>query len=280
MSEEELSEEELNSLLSDLEARSEEGGGAEPGADSTDGEDIEAFLKSVEEEQGGEPDEVAVAERAESAGPDLSELENADELPAKSEGSKPAPQKEEADGDEESTSEAEPAEKPETQKKGADAGGSDVWPVVWLVAKWTGYSLPVLALWWVFGAFLGQWISAGWLIFVVATAFVVGVPKLLFDFSGQKGKFRWWIAGASVVLTTALIAPMPSIAGKVLTNYGHWPATTVADAAGWDDSALVDANAAAGEWLGRTLFPALPAAETKLDLGDRSAPSDPAPTPE
>lgn len=284
MSEEDdqLSEDELNSLISDLESRSEGGGGggsADLEAGGPEDQDIEELMKEVDQERGEASAEPKVAEPEVEAGPDLSDLDVADELPAETDGSAPEPassdggQKEAAEGASSGQSAGTEKEGPPAKASADEAtGGKDdepskVWPWVWAAAKWTGYALPVVAFWWILGAYLGQWISAGWLIAVVATMFVAGIPKLLYDLSDRRGKFRWWLSGASLVFTIALVAPMTDAAAGVLVNYGHWPATTVSEITGSPAGLLVDTNAAVGESIGRALDPGLPADESARSLG-------------
>ncbi len=120
--------------------------------------------------------------------------------------------------------------------------------------KWGGLALPSVALWWVVGAYLGQWVSAGWLITIVATAFVLGAPAALYQtadrFLENRGRFRWWLLGFGVVMTALLVAPMADAAGAALTQYGHWPAQTIAELTGLSaEGSLVGLN----EWFGETV---------------------------
>lgn len=286
MSDEDLSDEELDSLINDLEGRSEDGGSSSADLDGEmpEDEELQALLEGDESapSPSSPPTETKVAEpeqKAGEAGPDLSELDLEDELPVEGEPTEPTSPESEP----ESEPDAQPSEQTATPQSEASKAASEpsgdteesgrpgllgVLPYVTLAGKWSAYALPILAFWWVLGAYLAQWITAGWLIAVVATLFVVAVPKAAYDAADRRGKFRWWIAGASVVLTAALLAPMPESAGTVLTHYGHWPASTVVEATGGDGGMLVDASSAAGEWLGRVLHPDMPADEGMRSLGN------------
>lgn len=270
-----LSDDELNSLLADLEGRagtSSGGGGGKSGGEADD-EDIEAFLADLEGEEdggggGGSKKSTAsakatqktaqkTAQKAE-AGPDLSDLGLDDQVPAKQEdkGGKPA-----APGGDEGR---------KGEQTGGGKGGGKALGYALVAGKWLAYALPVGLLWWVVGAYLAQWVSAGWLIFLVAGVFTFGVPFGAYRASKNRGKFRWWLAGASVLMLLALTLPMTEAAGEVMVSYGHWPSTTVADMAGWEQSTLVDINAGAGEWVGRRLNPLLEDSATQLELGGTS----------
>lgn len=288
MSDEDLSDEELDALINDLEGRSEDGGSSSADLDGEmpDDEELQALLEGDEPEPSSspKPTETKVAEPeqgAEEVGPDLSDLDLEDELPVEGEPTSPEPEPEPTPDKEPSKKEpSKEVSTPEADRKepaSEPSGESDesgrpgilkILPYVTLAGKWTAYALPILAMWWVLGAYLAQWISAGWLIAVVATLFVVAIPKAMYDAADRRGKFRWWIAGASLVLTAALVAPMPESAGTVLTHYGHWPASTIVEATGGDGGMLVDASSAAGEWFGRALYPDLPAEEGMRTLGN------------
>ncbi len=280
MSDEDLSDEELDALISDLEGRSEDGGS---GAADLDGEvpddkELQALLEG-DTSSSPPPTETKVAEPEQGAGeggPDLSDLDLDDDLPV--EGESTSPEAEAEPTPDEQPSDQPEAPEPDAKEAGSESSGDNgesgrpgilkALPYVTLAGKWTAYALPILAFWWVLGAYLAQWITAGWLIAVVATLFVVAIPKAMYDAADRRGKFRWWIAGASLILTAALVAPVPESAGTVLTHYGHWPATTVVEATGGDGGMLVDATGAAGEWFGRALHPDLPADEGMRLLGN------------
>lgn len=287
MSDEDLSDEELDSLINDLEGRSKDGGSssADLEGEMPEDEELQALLEGDESASSSNPASTAtkVAEpeqEAGEAGPDLSDLDLDDELPVEGEPTEPTSPEPEAEpkrdaqpSEQTTTPEADPSEAAsepsnDTAEESGRPGLLKALPYVTLAGKWSAYALPILAFWWVLGAYLAQWITAGWLIAVVATLFVVAVPKAAYDAADRRGKFRWWIAGASLVLTAALVAPMPESAGTVLTHYGHWPASTVVEVTGGDGGMLVDVSSAAGEWLGRVLHPDVPADEGMRSLGN------------
>lgn len=108
---------------------------------------------------------------------------------------------------------------------------------------------PALILWWVLGAYLGQWISAGWLIGAVSTMFVFGLPGVLRRVV-KRGGYRPWSLGFSLLAVVLLIAPMPNIAAQNLARYGHWPASALGEALGSaPDAAYIRAQGSASAWL-------------------------------
>ncbi len=274
----ELSDDELDDLISDLESRSgEEGGGSsELDAEMPDDEELQALLESDESgATGGQAGaETKVADReapGAQAGPDLSELDLEDELPAEAGSAQPqAPPEESADegAEQESPPSESSTSESTTSSDTSDHTAARVVPYLLLAGKWAGYLVPVFAFWWILGAYLAQWISAGWLIGLVATLFVVTLPKALYDVADRRGKFRWWLAGVSVLLTAVLVAPMPEMAGSVLAEYGHWPATALTEIVGAEGGMLVDLNQAAAEWLGRILHPTMPVEAGPAPLGN------------
>jgi len=177
----EMSDEELDALIGDLESR-DGGGGEVSGGGEVPEEEIDDFLKELEEKEGGGGGEVEtdVAEKPEAdAGPALDDLEGAEKLPAEVEESVP----ETADR-EESPEEPKPTQKSEEGRPESETSGpseSEAWRYVWIGMKWTGFALPVVSLWWLLGAYLGQWVTAGWLIFMMSAMFVFGLPKLAYD---------------------------------------------------------------------------------------------------
>jgi hypothetical protein len=287
MSDEDLNDEELDSLINDLEGRSEDGGSSSADLEDEmpEDEELQALLEGDESASSSNPASTATKvagpeQEAGEVGPDLSDLDLDDELPVEgepTESTAPEPEAEpkpDAQPSEQTTTpQADPSEAAsepsnDTAEESGRPGLLKALPYVTLAGKWSAYALPILALWWVLGAYLAQWITAGWLIAVVATLFVVAVPKAAYDAADRRGKFRWWIAGGSLILTAALVAPMPESAGAVLTHYGHWPASIVVEVTGGDGGMLVDASSAAGEWLGRVLYPDVPADAGMRSLGN------------
>lgn len=118
------------------------------------------------------------------------------------------------------------------------------------VALWYG---PAMIFWWVLGAFLAAWISAGWLIAAVVTMFVFGIPAILKN-KVQRGAYRHWVLGISLLGVVGLVAPMPNLAGETLSHYGYWPSAAVAEVSGQPvDSGLVRAHAGVSEFVGGLL---------------------------
>ncbi len=129
-------------------------------------------------------------------------------------------------------------------------------PIALRILIWTLLGLPVFALWWLVGSFLAQWISAAWLIALVTTAFAFGLPGLLVHFV-KRGRYIYWLSGASLLLTVLLVAPMPPTASKNLAEYGHWPASTIAEVSGLAaDHALVSLNNSVAHFTAGLIDPA------------------------
>lgn len=258
---EDLSPDELNALLRELEGRSgagpERAKAASPSGED-DTEDLEAFLRSLEESD----EEVArsapkTAVRDEELDARFADLEEADKtaLEPTPKGDKPAakakaPQKQRSKEIEEVA--LEPGDGAETASKARDKRGR---PRALKIMKWVGIVLPALCLWWLLGAYLGNWISAGWLITSVGAGFVFGLPALLRHWV-ERGRYSHWLAGASALLLLGLIAPMPQQAGVTLAEYGHWPSSTVGELAGWPaDHGLIRGSAALSQVIGGVLTP-------------------------
>lgn len=270
MGNDDLSEDELNSLISDLEGK--DGGSASGDLDDVDMDSL------MEEADAGDADVStdgpAATELAEELPddlpePDLSDLEGEDQVPAESGSSAPAEQasepaddgtgeagldpeemleseggageeassdRKQADGQSE-TSAKKTGESPSGSSQKTSQSSSDDEGIPWgrwalVGGKWLGYALPIVALVWLVGAYLGQWIRAGWLIGAVSAGFAVGLPAILYRLAGERGKFRWWFAGSSLVLVIGLVAPLQDEAGLALAQYGHWPGEAVQEITG------------------------------------------------
>lgn len=291
----ELSAEELDALLRDLEGRASGGGesrgrarapsGADAGGD--DGEDLEAFLRSLDADDESTSGSSARSRTATATAPapaeddpwaaQFAELEAADSrsLARKPEAEKAAPAEAKAD------KKAEKKSRKKGRKKAADtesteASGENGDVVVvdkpegeaaagkqkaghrrgLRALKWTAFALPSLVLWWIVGAYLAQWVSAGWLVTLVAAAFVFGLPALARRLL-HRGRYVYWLVGLSLGLAIALIAPMPRTAATTFAEYGHWPASTLAEITGMaPDGALVRANASVSGFVGTLIHPA------------------------
>ncbi len=292
--ENEMSEDELNSLLADLESRADAGGGAQAGAGDDD-EDLEAYLARLEAEEpstsGGQKAggnrKVASAERDDELDARFAELDNLqpDDLPATTPDKKA---KKKADKKAKKAGKKKEKQKAEGEEAGEEGRSRGARFAV-AALKVLAVALPVAVFAWVLGSFLANWVSAGWLIAIMALIFALGMPLLVSRYV-KKGKFAWWAAGIGVLLTVALTAPMPETAGETLRDYGHWPATTVGELAGWEaDNTLVQINAGVAGALGGLLYtPQAGEAEGPLELGtehslygeEQVETPDTAPTPE
>ncbi|MFB6263199.1 MAG: hypothetical protein ABEL76_06170 [Bradymonadaceae bacterium] len=238
-----MSDEELDDLLDDLESRADEGG-VDPSGSEVQGEDLDEFFQELEEKHGSEEGEGEVSEKVlerdgeSSGGPDLSDLEGLEESGGEvATSSSQAPDTsneggtaavEQADGEDE-----------------AQESGRSPWARRALTAvKWAAFVLPVLVLWWVVGAYLQQWIrpQAVFLVPVVSGLLALGAPVALHRASGGRGRLRWWFAGTGLALTIGLVAPMSDSAGSAIGQYGHWPSVVVSDGLGIEGNALRGAN--------------------------------------
>lgn len=277
---EELSDKELGSLLSDLSSRADtQPKSAKPSApradaQEDDGEDIEAFLKSLEGDdyQAPEPEaQTAVAEKDDPFEAQFAELDaiQPDDLPAKAESAKRgakkgSKKKQDKKGKKKKKSRRERAAEKKAQKARAkaekqkakeqvNAEQSRAKKLLKKTAKAALIALPALLFSWVLGAYLGNLISAGWLIAILSLLLAFGLPLLVVRLT-KRGKYVWWTLGLGIAMTLALLAPMPNTTADTLTRYGHWPATALTEVAGWQpDNALVQFNAAASKLLGGVL---------------------------
>ncbi|MGM0555160.1 MAG: hypothetical protein ACQEVA_02175 [Myxococcota bacterium] len=262
--ESELSDDELDSLLSDLESKAS-GSGSKASVSVDDeeaNEDIEAFLANLDESEGAGEASSAPAKTADrdrdaeldAKFAELGDLEPAN-LPAKTEekdasaaksgkgedekGKDKKGGKAVASGDSEDASEDKPVSK--RRKYGLAA------------LKVLAVSLPSLLFIWVLGAFLGNWVSAAWLIAIVSVVFGLGVPAVARHYV-KKGKYMWWAIGSSILLVAALTVPMPGQAGNAIQKYGHWPVSFVAEVVGWDvDNPIVKGSSLLSEQIGSWL---------------------------
>ncbi len=241
----ELSDEEYDALLRDLEGRAGGGGASSSGGEEdVEIEDIDAFLSSLESEAesdaGKKKKKTATADRDDSLAAEFAALEEKGELTA-------PPEKKERKKKSKKKSKK---KKKGEQKERSDQERSKGKRAAIFAGKTAFWFAPALALWWVLGAYLGHWVSAGWLIALMGAMFVFGVPAILKKLI-KRGDYRPWVFGYSLILTVALIAPMPNVAGEAMSEYGHWPASMVAEVTGAPgDAAFVRSQAAAAGWLG------------------------------
>ncbi|TXD36498.1 hypothetical protein FRC98_11705 [Lujinxingia vulgaris] len=289
----ELNDDEYAALLRDLEGRASSGGGGgekAPAADAGDGgdEDLEAFLASLEDDAESRATakvKTATAERAEdpfaaefeklakesdlvladepedagaAKGKDGKEKLSWKERREQKRQEKEAARAEAAAAKEAERQAAQDAKAAEKQAKaeakmkaeGGRSFGQRAARGVGRVALWYG---PAMIFWWVLGAFLAAWISAGWLIAAVVTMFVFGIPAILKKLV-QRGAYRHWVLGISILGVAGLVAPMPNLAGETLSHYGYWPSAAVAEVSGQPvDSGLVRAHAGVSEFVGGLL---------------------------
>lgn len=253
-------------LLRDLEQRAQNGGGggAKPAPSGGD-EDIEAFLRELEGSDYEPPPEQAqpkptvTATKTRRSDPVADELGAPQEAPdaplAKPEKKVSARQQRKEEKRRAKEAEKEAAKKAKTDVQVVERGESKRFGAFVRVAKWSVIVVPTLVAIWLLGAFLSSWVSASWLVAAVATALVLLLP-LAARLASKRGKYGWWAAGLSALIVAALVAPMPASAGRALERYGHWPATVVADLAGWSaDHVAVRASAAVGSFVGQLIHP-------------------------
>lgn len=209
--EQQLSDEELDSLLQELEQKADGSGQGES-----------------QPTKEAEPEEIDLSELEES-------LDQTDSPPAKheSEETSPATEQEPNDSpaveptDRASDTQTSTGSRPPAIQKGRNAAFKSGMQGLRLAAV----VVPTLLAWWVLGSYLGNWISAGWLIALVSGAVIFGLPVGLNRFA-KKGTFGAWLGGTGLVILLGLVVPVPTQTGGVIGMYGHWPASTVSDELG------------------------------------------------
>lgn len=239
-----LSDQDYDALLSDLEGRASEGGGVDVDDDLGD---IDEFLADLDTGESSEAAPKTTATEDDDLAAEFASLEEKGELSA--------PAKGEITPAKAGKKEKKPAEKKGHTDDADQKAPSRAKRIGVVIAKSVLWFTPAVILWWVLGAYLGQWISAGWLIALVAATFVLAVPAVL-KRRVKRGGYRPWLLGVSLVLTVALVAPIPHIAGENLTSYGHWPAAAVAEIVGADsDATFVRSAAGASGSVGTLIVP-------------------------
>ncbi|AWV88264.1 hypothetical protein [Bradymonas sediminis] len=268
-------------------------------AGAGEGEDIEAFLRSLEEAEvpdvpaGATPKPVTTAPDTEDLDARFDALNDLvpDELPAKQ--PEPAAEAKEDGKKKKKTRKERAAEKKAEkerlkQEKIAAREAAEAATPAWKRGLkkgglWAVMMIPMFVFVWILGAFLAHVISAGWLIALLALIVAIGLPIVVAKVV-NRGKIAWWAAGLGIILTAALVAPMPKVVGTSLTHYGHWPTAVVGEVSGWEaDNALANVGAAVARLFGSALGAEASGAlrlgtETRLD--GSVMPEDPTPTEE
>ncbi len=242
----ELSDEEYDALLRDLEGRSGSAGeGSEGGGAGEDIGDIDAFLSELDADaESKSTGQTTTAEPDDDLAGEFAALEEKGELTAAPKAKKKQKKKKKKKKQEN--------EAGESAQKDSSRGKKQV---ALKVAKTVFWFSPAVVLWWILGVYLGQWVAAGWLIALVSTMIVFSMPVVLKKIA-KRGSYRPWVFGASLVATIALVAPMPNTAGENVASYGHWPSTVIAEVVGaQSDAGIVTAHAAAAGWLGDQIAP-------------------------
>jgi hypothetical protein len=210
-----LSPEEMDALMADLAKRS---GSAKPKQKEVDddSEDLEAFLARLEADDGNAPAAPTKTKRDPLAKA-FGEIE--DKGLQKSDDSRPE--------------QASQPQRPSPAAQSVDRSPSGGLLVLLHTAKWLLISLPVISWIWLLGAHLSRWIVVGWLVAAIATSVALGLPAWIWK-ATSKGTYRYWMCGLSIVLVVAVVAPLQQSTAEVLSLYGHWPTTGVAQWTDWD----------------------------------------------
>lgn len=178
--------------------------------------------------------------------------------PAEEQATKQKPSEQQKAASVSTDGEAEQSQQTE-ESSGGTTDESSGWgaAIAWGTVKWTAYSVPTVALCWLIGAYMGRWITAGWLLGLVSVLASVGVPLLVYDAVGRRGQKRWWLAGSGVLLTAVLVAPMPESAGNALAHHGYWPGQMADEIALSDNNVVSRASSTLSRttagWLGVTV---------------------------
>ena len=248
-------DDDTDALLRSLESRASGQKAALPG-DGGDDDDygaIETYLAGLEEEGGNDEDELPLPEAAPPIRPAPAVIaEKAvveEELIVEVAPAPPA-----ADGEHVVVAEEAPRPRQRAGVSAVEKQRSQGFHTVLNVLKWILLLVPLAFSWWLVGALLGEWFAAGWLVALVASLLIFGLPALLILLF-KRGRYVWWAAGLSLVLLVALLALIPERAGNALARYGHWPAYSLLGFAGWEHDAFpIRANAVAGETVGNALL--------------------------
>ncbi len=227
MSEEEMTEAESAAFLRDLESRSKSKAKA---AVEDDGEDVEAFLKRLEADE-AKASAKSSAPKTKVKDPFEDEFAALKEAPVAEMVKTPEP--EQKKDDKAKADKGKDDKKAKKDVRSVERGSSDGLKRAGQILKWITVLVPALVAIWLVGAFVAQWVSAGWLVALVALVGVLGVPGAL-RVATNRGGFAWWLAGFSIFACVGLTVPMTTTASSVVVHYGHWPASVLASAAGWD----------------------------------------------
>lgn len=260
-----------DALLRDLESRASSSSSAARSDDSAGaGDDIEAFLRELDGDSYVAPPEDRSARPVATAD---AEIEAAVPVAAPDAPMEKAKPKKLTRAEKKALKEEEKAAKKAAKAKSADGvavverGESDGLKIAARVAKLVGVAVPLASAWWVLGAYLANWVSAGWLVFLVATMTVLGLPGVLL-LASKRGRYLWWSIATSLLLAVGLVAPFPGAAAGAMISYGHWPASAIAEVAGLDnDSFVVSAAASVSGWVGGIIEPQVDDARKPLALG-------------
>ena len=118
---------------------------------------------------------------------------------------------------------------------------------------------------WALGTYLGPIVSAGWLILLVSLAAILG-GALGLRLAIKRGQFSAWTGLVSAIALAGLTAIAPEFAGARMVQYGHWPASAIGQLAGWQaDNWFVKLSVSASSLIGEALLPATPVDATKTD---------------
>lgn len=270
--EKELSDDEYAALLQDLEGRtSSQSSGASsnkaPDAGDDDLEDIDAFLANLEaddsprsttttrEREEDDPlfaEFAALMEKGELVAPPEPDANSSSNPDSGTEPKEKKPSRKERRAEKQEAKAAEKAARAQEKadnKAQARQNRSRGKQILLIALQWAAWLFPAFTLWWILGAFLGQWISAAWLIFLVATMTVTTLPFYLKKLA-RRGSYKGWLAGFSLVAVVGLLAPIPNITAKSLTEYGHWPTSMIAELSGAPpDAAYVRVHAGLSGWI-------------------------------
>lgn len=94
---------------------------------------------------------------------------------------------------------------------------------------------------WMLGNYLAAFISAAWLIALVASFAIITLPYVIKKII-KKGRYTLWAGLISLLLIVGMVFPSSFSTPRII-QYGHWPAAVFSEAIGWDANNILTQTA-------------------------------------